>query len=175
MRYQKILIGLLVAINLGFVVYFFAGRQKEDIVYVDLLELFDGFDFKKERQQQYDIQRKTYQSRLDSLKLNYSSYSQSLHSDPGNQRLQQAAQYSAEIYLQSEAYYNHVLDSLDGRFNEEVWGKINTLVEEYGKTHDHDIIIGASGSGSVMYGKEAHNITADVLEYINNKYNGKEK
>jgi hypothetical protein len=45
-------------------------------------------------------------------------------------------------------------------------------VNDYGKTNGFDIIYGNSSDGSIMFGTAELNITKDVIEFINLKYEG---
>ena len=49
---------------------------------------------------------------------------------------------------------------------------LNDVILDYGKENECDYILGADGSGSLMYAKDSDDITKDVLVYINNKYKG---
>jgi outer membrane protein len=45
--------------------------------------------------------------------------------------------------------------------------KIDSVVADYSKTKGLDLVIGTQGTGTVMYGNETLNITAQVLELLN--------
>ena len=60
-----------------------------------------------------------------------------------------------------------------GEYNKQIWNQINQYVKDYGKEKGYEFILGASGDGTIMYSNDANNITEDVIQYINNKYEGK--
>ena len=57
-------------------------------------------------------------------------------------------------------------------YTSQIWTQINTYVKEYGQQNDYSYILGANGSGSIMYGLESQNITDVVIEFVNKKYEG---
>lgn len=63
-------------------------------------------------------------------------------------------------------------EELSNKYTTDIWKEINQHVEEFGKQHGYDFIFGASGDGSLMFAKDAHNITGDVIHYINKKHEG---
>ncbi|WP_418501220.1 OmpH family outer membrane protein [Flagellimonas sp.] len=62
---------------------------------------------------------------------------------------------------------------IDRPIHQTLINDVNDYIKEYGAEHGHKIIFGAMGSGNIMYAKEATDITKDVLEGLNNRYNGK--
>lgn len=173
MKTVKILLIALVAFNVGLVAYLLYASRQPKVAYVDNVVLFNDFQFKKERQAEYEKQKGYFQSQLDTLRMVHLSLEEALEQNPGNTELQQRRAHSFENYQATDQYFAQKLDSIDGVFNEEVWAKINTYVNEYGKENKYDILIGASGTGTLMYGSDAYNVTEDVLTYINEKYEGK--
>ena len=73
--------------------------------------------------------------------------------------------------------YNYMKTNLENEFrrsnrdiNEQVWKRLNPVVEEYGKMKGLHVIIGANGMGSVLYNDEYLDLTEDIIKYVNNKY-----
>jgi outer membrane protein len=54
-----------------------------------------------------------------------------------------------------------------------IWTQLNQYITEYGKTKDYEYILGANGSGSLMYADSTLNITEEVTAFANKKYSGK--
>ncbi len=54
--------------------------------------------------------------------------------------------------------------------NEEVWKRLNPLLDEYGKQHKYNLIMGANGMGSILYNDSFYDITQEIINYVNNKY-----
>lgn len=76
-------------------------------------------------------------------------------------------------------FYEERLSSIDvnhrqvsEQFTSEVWKYINDGMLEYGKMNDYDFIFGASGGGNLMYAREGKDITNEVIQFLNAKYEG---
>ncbi len=57
----------------------------------------------------------------------------------------------------------------EGKLNEQVLGRVNKLLERYGKENDYDLIL-VAGNGSVAYGRPALDLTNIVLKRLNAEY-----
>ncbi|MBC7447919.1 MAG: OmpH family outer membrane protein [Hymenobacteraceae bacterium] len=81
------------------------------------------------------------------------------------QKLQQQEQQVAQRQqqLQQQAVEE------EGKLNEQVLGKVNKLLERYGKEHNFDLIL-VAGNGSVAYGRPALDLTQPVLQLLNAEY-----
>lgn len=173
MKTVKIALIALLLLNAGLAAYLFLAPRGPKVAYVDNIALFNGFQFKKERQAEYEKQKSHFQGQLDTLRMAHLGIEQALEQNPGNVELQKKQAYSLQNYQLTDRYFAQKLDSIDGVFNQEVWDKINAYLTEYGKDKHYDMVIGATGTGTLMYGSETYDITDEVLTYINEKYEGK--
>lgn len=57
----------------------------------------------------------------------------------------------------------------EGKLNEQVLGRVNKLLERYGKEHNYDLIL-VAGNGSVAYGRPALDLTTVILKQLNAEY-----
>ena len=159
---------------IGLIVFMVSQPKQPKMAYVDNIELFNGFNFKKEKQAEYDAHKKQFEAKLDTIRLNHTAIENALRQNPNNRDLEARLAYSYQYYQQVDRQLGLKLDSLDNGFKNEAWTKLNSYVTEFGKKNGYDIIIGASGNGSLMYGNETFNITEEVIEYANNRYEGNE-
>lgn len=127
------------------------------IVFVDTIALVEQYNMKQEMtsklQRAFDLKKGTYDSLMTVLLL-----------DSSNQVIKRSL-----FDIQQE------LEEINTNFTEvntHVWNSINPLLAKFGEQHNYDIIIGANGMGTVLYGKSYINITQDVLVFINNEYEG---
>jgi outer membrane protein len=82
--------------------------------------------------------------------------------------------------LRSKQLYNRLAQEFQGnnkadeeRYSREIWQQINQYTKDFGKKNGYAVIYGANGSGSIMYADTTLDITAPVLLYINERYEGK--
>lgn len=174
MKNIKFIVIFLVLVNAALIGSYFLWFKQPKIAYIDNIEVFNGFNFTKERQAEYDKQKLKFQNKLDTLRMNHLAIEEALAQNPDNKELENRLSLSYELYQHMDYTYGVKLDSSESKFNNEVWGKLNTYITEYGEKKGYDMIIGASGTGNVMYGSESYNITKDIIEYSNEQYEGGE-
>ncbi|HUH74218.1 MAG TPA: hypothetical protein VLZ75_07405 [Chitinophagales bacterium] len=69
--------------------------------------------------------------------------------------------------------YQEQMEVYRSDIREQSWNLLNQYIIEFGDEKKYRYIFGANGTGTMMYGAERKDITSDVLEYVNEKYNGK--
>lgn len=166
----SIVIALVLSITAISVVFL----TKEKYVYINSGKVFSEFKMSKELFKQLDDVQKTRQHILDSLYRNIQQYSQYLQenkiSDPV--KINQLAM-GQEEFQYKQHMFEEENSKLIAEYNEKIWSQINGYIAEYGKEHHYTFILGASGQGNLMYADENKEVTEDVLNYINKRYDDK--
>lgn len=124
--------------------------------YIQNQYVFDAYAGTKEIQQEFAQLKKRHQYELDSIVLYYQG-------DSINQRMIYTR--LAQQYQQQEAEYSE-------RKTTQLWHQVNEYIKEYGDKHGYDYIFGAVGNGSLMYVAEKHDISEEVVKYLNQRYAG---
>lgn len=145
------------------------------IVYVDNQRLFDGFQMKKELEQEL-LTRKGKQSFLaDSLKgeliameSNFATVAKEKQEQFQKEFLAKRNQWIS-VTQQMEAAEKE----LESTYTTQIWNQLNQYVQDFGEQNGFDMIIGANGDGSLMYSKKTMDITDELTTYINKRYEGK--
>jgi len=70
--------------------------------------------------------------------------------------------------------FEEELIEVSQEYDQQIWERLNGFVKTYAEEKGYDIIIGASGDGNLMYANEKLDITDQLIEYCNQKYNGLE-
>lgn len=137
--------------------------------FVDNQELFNAFQGRKELENKLEQASNAQKATLDSLGLQIQALQQqSSIDDLGKQRLSQMMQRYQQMNQEYQGYYQYKSQE----YTEAIWKQISQYAIEYGQAHGYDYIFGIAGSGSLMYGKPHYDITEEVLNYINQKYEG---
>lgn len=127
----------------------------KEVVYVDTIVLVEEYHMKQEltskMQRAFDIKKGLY----DSLKTYFVV-------DTANMDVRRQLFDLEEQLSELEEQYNQL--------NVTVWNRINPLLAQFGAENGYDIIVGANGMGTVLYGKPDKDITQEVLAYINKEY-----
>ena len=79
---------------------------------------------------------------------------------------------SMEIFQERSRKFLEDEQQVSERYTQQIWKQINEYLHDYGKEYGYDMILGADGTGSLMYANEAIDITDHLIEYVNRKYQG---
>lgn len=159
---KVLLISLLTSACCSVVVYFVVAGQQKKIGVVDAVKLFDQFDMKKELETRAKEKLVTISRQADSIG-NQLQMAKAAKNEDDTKRLTYAYTY-AKSNLENE-YKQSNQD-----INQQVWKRLNVMVDEYGKQKGLHLIIGANGMGSVLYEDGYYDLTDDLIKHVNKKY-----
>jgi outer membrane protein len=132
--------------------------NQQKVVYVDLYKLLNSYEFKKQQEQQQQAQLVVFKNAMDSLKKEFFTATAA----PVKEKL-------AGTIQQVEYNMNAYLEQSNEKINKAVWDKLNPIVDEFGKKQNYELIMGANGMGTILYGKEKVDITNDLIRFVNEK------
>lgn len=147
-----LIFNLLVIVLLGLFVFTTGARKT---AYVINQEVFEGFAGKVELEKKLSSLKDRHTTWLDSVAT--------LIRQTNNATLIQQYQQQA-VAFESEQ------NDLSSRYSADIWKRINTYMADYGKEKGYDFIYGATGEGTLMYASESHNVTKEVIVYMNDRY-----
>lgn len=152
---------LLLLIALGAYHHFTRPR----LAYVRSEVLVNEYAGMKEAQRAYKEKEQQWQANLDTLQADYQRKQTAGNTPPAvlQQMEQNARQYAQAITQMAEEE--------DTRMTQAVLEQINSFVQQYGKDHGYDLILGTTASGNILYGRETMDITGELLEDLNRHYN----
>ena len=121
--------------------------------------LFAEFEGKKELERRLLMLQDRHRKVLDSMGLAHGL--SELPREVLDRRLRQVESLFAEEEMkESES------------FTEQIWKQIDTYVAAYAEQEGIDYLFGTQKHGTVMYGSQAEDVTDEIIEYANRKYNG---
>lgn len=145
---------------------FVAFYPKQEVVYFDLTKTYTSFEYTKQVEAEIkDVEFKR-KALLDSLKFQIESFRMNNPEDK-NTILQLESQYVAKRNIFDEDIQNFTSQSED-----KIWKQLNSYVSEFGKHNEYKIILGANGTGNIMYGNPKNDISEEVIAYINDQFKG---
>lgn len=143
--------------------------EKDKIGYIENVKVFDKFEYKKELESKLKAEFSERKNRVDSLYLDLKK-AIAVYEKTGNA---QDLRLKKEVFEMVNQELEEEQAEASSKYDAQIWTQINQYVKEYGETHGYDYIMGANGSGSLMYCKESENITDEVIAFINKKHKGK--
>ncbi len=171
-----LVLGLFAVTSVSLTIYQMNRDQK--FVIVDLAQLYNGFEMKKQLEGQMtnvvDVRQKT----LDSLELSLNILSRTIQSmDPeANKEAYDSKANEFEVrrqqYMSQQSAITQDNEAMQNQYNEQIWKQLNQYVEDYGKANGIECIIGGDGSGNVMYTETGLDLTDEVVVYCNERYQG---
>jgi len=153
--------------------------SNQKLAYVRSQDLVYAFNGMKEMQLKFQDQSKVWEANIDTLKIeyqqavnNYQAVMNQLSDEEKASRenllyaqKNNVVQYSESIQLKSKEEEEKMLAG--------VLNQVNSFVESYGKKNNYKLIFGTTLSGNILYGEEVIDITEEVIQELNNNYDGK--
>ena len=153
-----------------------AACNQTKIAYIDVEVIMKDYKATKDLETKLKAKQEVFAKQLDSLQGPFQLKVQEYYKAAPQMTPQKRAE--AEGVLQQEQQFlqarqQQASEELqkDNLENSEVLTKkVDSFVADYAKAKGLQLIIGTSGKGTVMYGDEKLNITADILEKLNADY-----
>lgn len=145
--------------------------------YVNLAQAYRQFTLTRELEAKLNATKRARQAVLDSLALQVRRLEARAQAEGGGRldpARSEALQTKAEEYRLKEKQFEEDNQALTEQYTNQVWTQINQYMKNYGKEHRYTYILGAEGSGVLMYADERFDITSDVIAYLNRRYGGAE-
>lgn len=149
---------------------------KGKLGWVNIKELYNEFEFKKELEKKLINTQQARKTVLDSLEIELKVLSREIQTEGGKAKDKIASfELKRERYLNKKEELEQDNTVLERQYNEQILNQLNQYLKDYGKEKGMRYIFGTSGDGSLMYAEETDEITKEVISYINEKYKGKTK
>lgn len=152
------------------------GCQQEKIGFVDNVKLMDGYQKKKDVEAAYQIKSNAFTRKRDSISQVFQMEAQDLQTKSEGMsqskaqeafgQLQQKGQMVGQQLQQEEQQ----LQRMGQLKMDSVIQEVRKTIKEYGKSNGYSFILTGGEGGSVLYGKEAADVTEEVLKELNASY-----
>ena len=91
-----------------------------------------------------------------------------LSEEEGRKAEQSLMQKQQELELKRQNLGSKFLKDQEA-FNKEIHESLNTIIEEYNADNKYDFILSYSKDGSILYANKDMDITADIIQKMNDK------
>lgn len=159
-RPSTILASLALIIALAAVIIQF-NSTSQHIGYVDLNLAFAEFNYTKEYSEKLQHIETRQKIDLDSLKTKLEIASLDKSNNPRSleqmyySKVEELSERKATFKAESEA---------------KIWNQINTYAQEFGQNHNLKLLLGANGTGGIMYGDTTLDKTKEFIRFINQSF-----
>jgi outer membrane protein len=151
-------------------------QQSQKIGFVDNSKLINEYQEKIDIQDKLQEKIKTYEAKRDSvrqafqLEINEAELKSRKMSQAELQKLSQELQQKDQVIAQRDQFEQQQIAQESQAQNDSLIKKVRNFVKDYGTKNGYDFILGSNEAGSVMYGKEANDLTQVILEALNAAY-----
>lgn len=149
-------------------------NHESKFAYVEIETVYNEFPMKKELEGKLTNVQQARKNILDSLKIQLNALSASVKSEKDIEGIR-VFQTKKQEYLLKQKNFEDDNQTTTQNYSSQIWKQINQYVKDYGKEKNYTFILGTDGSGALMYGDEKVNITKELSDYVNLRYQGEKK
>lgn len=134
--------------------------MSKDVVYVDNIKLFDGFNMTKEMKKIGETQFLSQKTQLDSL------FAKIQKSKSAEQQLLMKQYVTAKEDLTKSSQEFAYSES------QKIWKRLEAYTKDFSEENNYSLIIGSEKKQDVLFASEDADITLELINYVNSKYEG---
>ncbi len=175
---QKLSFPLAIIALIISIISFFYFKNNNQQVYVDVNKLLDGYERTAVVRSEFEKKAASMNANVDSLLGDWQKELKVYEKERSGMSKKELAlkqELLGNKQQQLNAYQQAIQKQLkeeDQKVTQTVVNDINDFVKEYGKENGYSIILGATGSGTIMYADESADLTDEILEKLNKSFKG---
>lgn len=165
-----------IAIILSGICAYFVFNQGSEIAYVDINKLMDGYKRTEKVRADFEKKAKTLNANVDSLISDWQNELK-IYEKERSSMSKKELELKQELLGNKQQQIGNYQEAIQKQIQEEdqkatqtVINDINDFVKEYGKNKGYYMILGASGTGNIMYANDPADLTEEVLEGLNKDF-----
>lgn len=150
--------------------------QQEKIAFVDNVKLMDTYQEKVDIEAKFKTRSDAFGKKRDSISQAFQIEAQAFQAKAQKMaqakaqeeygQLQQRSQFIGQQLQQEEQQLQ-----MQGQTEmDSLVSKVKKEIKAFGESNGYSFILTGGDGGSVLYGKEAHNVTDDIVKILNDKY-----
>ncbi len=158
MSHQWKLVGIILCL---FFVFSCSEKKEDEIVYVNSVQLFEGFKMKAEYDKILERDLKSEAMQIDSLQtiMEHTTDSMTMY------RLRK------EYYV-ADQLFNDKFEKLSGTYTASVTERLDSYIKQYAKENGIKMIL-SGNNGGVVYIDDAMDVTDELVKFVNNEFDKK--
>lgn len=149
-------------------------QQNKKIAWVNITKVYNEFTLKKELETKAISIGNRRKAIIDSAEFDLKSLSREIKSENGKDKTKISLfEVRKQAYFETKKQLEEDNAAMQQQYNEQILIQLNQYIKDYGKSGNYEYILSGDGSGSLMYAVENNDVTADVIQFVNEKYKGK--
>lgn len=159
-------IAMLILLLGGLVGWALGSRQDSQVAHIQTARVFAEFQMTLELEGKLDNTRQARQTIIENL--NFRMQAMQSRRAP----LDSLDAIRRELTVKREQFGDD--NSVQSeQYTEQIWTQLNQYLQDYCETEGVTYLFGANGTGNLMGADEKHDLTEDVIAFINQKYQNK--
>lgn len=161
---------------LAAVVVVMVSCQQEKIGFVDNVKLMEDYKERVDIEAKYKTKLETFGKKKDSISQAFQIEAQAFQVK-AQKMSQQKAQEEYGVMQQKGQFIGQQLQQEEQQLQmagqtemDSLVKKVKREIKAYGEANSYAYILGGGDGGSVLYGKETNDLTAEILKLLNDKY-----
>ncbi|MCD6018567.1 MAG: OmpH family outer membrane protein [Bacteroidetes bacterium] len=163
-------IAVVCLVTLGLFIYHTYFTTK--VVYIDIPVVFNKFEMKKELQEKYKGVEAGRKRIIDSLGFSLQLLANKLKENKTNKGLMYEFDTRREEFFKRKNQMQEDNVALSTQYDKQILEQMTQYIIEYGKKNNYDVIMGADGTGTLMYANSKLDKSEEIIVFINKKYKG---
>jgi outer membrane protein len=154
--------------------------QQQKIGYVDNVELMDKYQEKIAIEEKYKTQSEAFGRKRDSISQEFQKEAQELQQQAQGMSQQKAQEQYGSLQQRGQLIGQQLQQEeqqlqMQGQTEmDSLVKKVRVQIRNYGEDNGYDFILGGGEGGGVLYGKEAKDVTDEIVEILNENYKDQE-
>ncbi|MGJ8736565.1 OmpH family outer membrane protein [Zobellia laminariae] len=150
--------------------------QQEKIGFVDNVKLMEEYQEKIDVEAAFKVKADALTKKRDSISQAFQMEAQAFQAQAqklSQQKAQEqyaAMQQKGQMIGQQLQQEDQQLQLIGQTEMDSIIGKVKKEVKAYGKSKGYAYILGGGDGGSVLYGAEANDLTAEIVKLLNDNY-----
>lgn len=167
---KKLLMVVLVAAGL-------TSCNQQKTAYVDTTKLIEEYSEMQEVEAEFTTKSDMVKGQLDSLARTFQQEVQEYQENMGTMSTEQRQEIEEDLMQKQQAIQQRQ-QQMGNQLRQEsdvvidsIVGKVKDYVRDYGKENNYTYIFGSNESANIMYAEDGLDITEEILEQLNERYN----
>jgi outer membrane protein len=150
--------------------------KKEKTVYVDINKLMQEYQGMKDARKDFEQKSAQWKSNTDTLISGWQAELKNYEKERSRMS-QKERDLKEELLKNKQNQINQYQEAIKMKAKEEeqkltqnVINRVNEYISDYGKSKRYTFILGANGTGNIIYAEKSRDITAEILAGLQKEY-----